>query len=177
MAATPQNDTEQLVAIFAAEIQALETAIEEILNEAHTDPADTNIIGEQLDGIGEILDLLRQGLSDAIYRARLSTRILVIRSSGTPEDVIGVARAFTAVGGCVFTYNEDDHHPAGFEIEFTDPLPELGCGSQFALAIRAARPAGVNGYVEFHETTPVFAFDGAGSAKFDGGYNMGTALG
>ena len=174
MAVTPQNDTEQLVAIFAAEIQALETALEEVLNEAHADPADTNVIGQQLDGIGEILDLLRQGLSDAIYRARLSTRILVIRSSGTPEDVIVVASAVCGVT-CSFVYNESDQYEAGFEIDVTTTIP-AGFGQQLALAIRAAKPAGVRGYVRFHEETPVFTFDGFSSSKFDGGSKFHTAL-
>lgn len=175
MALTPQNDTEELVAVFAAEIQALETALEEILNEAHTNQADTAVIGQQLDGIGEIINLFRQGLSDAVYRIRLSSRVLVIRSSGTPEDLIAIASTLCGVA-CTFTYEENDHYPAGFEIEIDDTLP-AGRGQQAAIEIRAARPAGVNGYIEFHEQTPVFAFDGFNSSTFDGGFKFATALG
>ena len=166
--ATPANNIERLVDVLAQQVQDIEAAFEQILLTAHPDPSDTGVVGQQLDGIGEIVALARQGLTDAVYRARLQTRLLILRSSGTPEDVIGVVEAFLA-GASTVTYEvENDQYPAGFEITIDDPIA-VGLGEQLGLAVRGAKAAGVNGYVLYQETidAATFAFDGTNSAQFD----------
>lgn len=156
--AAPANNIEKLIDIFAQEVQELEDAIIQILDETTLPTA----IGVQLDGLGEIVGLERQGLDDATYRARLRSQILANRSNGTINELIAIADLFTG-GGETFTLVESF---TGFEIEFTTILP-FGIGEQLAKLIRIARSAAVNGYVIFHQSTPIFAFDGFGGAQFD----------
>lgn len=181
--AIPANDIERLVDVYATEIQALENALAEILLAAHTNPADTIIVGEQLDGIGRILNLDRQGLGDLVYRSRLSARVLTLGSSGTINELTAITDLFLGAGLFTITYNELDQFDAAFEITITETLA-FELGAQLALVIRAARSAGINGYVTFHQSTPIFAFDAFGGGKFDYddadtnvGFGISSALG
>ena len=166
--ATPQNNFEKLVNVYATEVQAVEAALVEVLLWAHIDPGDPLIVGDQLDGIGEIVGLAREGRDDTTYRARIRARILTNKSNGTPPDLIAITDAF--LGGVIdFDYiSEDDTIPAAFEIDIVDPLAfELGIS--LGLEIRAARAGGVRGYVIYQESidAETFYFDGFNSAVFD----------
>lgn len=155
---TPANNIEKLSDVFSQEVQELEDAILQIL----TDTILTTAVGVQLDGLGEVIGLERQGLDDATYRARLRSQILANKSNGTINELIAIADLFTG-GGETFTLVESF---TGFDIEFTTILP-FGIGEQLAKLIRRARSAAVNGHVTFHQSTPIFAFDGFGGAQFD----------
>ncbi len=54
-----------------------------------------NAIGEQLDGIGQIVALERQGLDDDKYRDALKFQILLNASKGDPEILILALKEFT----------------------------------------------------------------------------------
>lgn len=170
---TGLNNIEALSGILAGEVQALETAARQVLEDV-TDF--DNSVGAQLDIIGAIVGLSRQGLSDAIYRDRLKVQRLVNRSAGHASEIIQIVNLFAS--SPTFAYEvEDNHFPAGFNVEITSALP-AGIGEQLAIVVRSVRGAGINGYVTFHEQAPIFAFDGAGGAQFDtGGYLFRTAIG
>lgn len=51
--------------------------------------------GEQLDGIGEIVDLPRDGKTDEEYRSELGVKISINVSGGQPEVLIGVVASLT----------------------------------------------------------------------------------
>lgn len=168
--ATPQNDFERLVDVFGLEVQALETALLQILTD--TILSGTAAIGQQLDGLGEVIGLERQGLTDDIYRARLRAQVRVNQSGGTIEDLIAIVDLFFD-GAETFTIVESF---TGFDIEITTTITQSE-GEQVALVVRAGRGAGINGYVTFHVATPIFQYDGGGGAAYDGGSFYRTSLG
>lgn len=70
---------------FALQVQDLQNAAEQLYYERSLNTA----VGIQLDGIGEILNVLRlQGESDDLYRERLRFKSFLIFSSGTPEQIM-----------------------------------------------------------------------------------------
>jgi hypothetical protein len=71
-----------------------------------------NAIGDALDQIGQILGQQRIGLSDDEYRQFLRAISLALRSTGSPESLMAVARA--ALATITFSYFEDS---AGVLIE------------------------------------------------------------
>lgn len=71
------------------ESQALEDAAFEVMQAFNLDDA----VGVQLDTIGRILRVPRGPLSDADYRLRLRVEIRVLRSHGTPNDLIAIVLA------------------------------------------------------------------------------------
>lgn len=81
-----QPNIEAILTAFVDEIQALEEAIFGI--SSMTSIYDS--IGEQLDMLGRLLDLGREGFDDEQYRIRLLAKIAQNVSKGTPEDVINV---------------------------------------------------------------------------------------
>ncbi len=173
------NNFQKLLDVYASEIQELEAVFTQILNNAHLDPGDTNVVGEQLDGIGQVVGLSRGGLPDSTYRARLRARILTIKSTATPEEIIAIAEAFLADTSTVTYESEDNTIEAGFEIIVDDPIA-TGVGVQLGVTIGEAKAGGVNGYAIYQESadSATFAFDGANSATFDsGGFGFRGAAG
>jgi len=82
---------ENFLKVYLEQVQELETMFCELLE-------DTNIftaIGEQLDGLGEILGQPRNGLSDAVYRIRLFVKIGKNISEGEINRVASVFRILT----------------------------------------------------------------------------------
>lgn len=70
--------------------------------------------GAQLDGIGEIVGLTRDGRSDVEYRTALRQKIGINTSSGTPDEIISVFAIATGSTLVSIQYFED--HPAKFGI-------------------------------------------------------------
>lgn len=179
MMANPQNTFEKLVNVYAVEVQAVETALAQVLLTAHTDAGDPLVVGTQLDGIGQIIGLAREGISDTFYRARLLARILVNKSNGTPPEIIEIVTAFLNDLSPFVYISEDDTGEAGFEVEVTDPIP-VGLGVELGLVVREAKVAGVIAYAIYQESADnaTFAFDGANGAQFDsGGFGFRGARG
>lgn len=153
---------ETLASIYAGQVQEIEDAAQQVLVDVvNLDDA----VGAQLDVIGRLVGREREGLDDATYRRRLRTQILINKSSGTGPELIEITAQFLDPA-TVFEYREDDQYPAAFEIEVTDEL-DSGLGAQLGLVLRSAKAGGVLGYAIFHQSTPIFAFDGFGGGKFD----------
>jgi hypothetical protein len=99
-----------LVSIYAARMQTLENVLFQILLGRF--PFIDTAIGEQLDQIGRLVLLDRNGLSDTEYRIRLRARLLVLRSRGTTEDIIGVVKALILDGAPDATVEVQNEYPA-----------------------------------------------------------------
>lgn len=156
------NNLELLVRSYAVEAQALNDAATELLDAVSLDEA----VGVQLDGLGQIIGIERNGLSDGLYRSLLRAYIRVNTSGGTIEDLLEIARlaSNTTAAAQAFTYAES--YPGEFLIEFGITL-NAGLGAIVAEAVYQGKPAGVHGQTSYWEQVPVFAFDGGNSTNFD----------
>lgn len=125
------GNLKNLIAAFAESTQDYEDLVFPLFDLLDID----TMIGNQLDGIGSIVNEPRQGRSDAEYREAIRVRISLNVSSGEPETVIWLFKTLTDPTGSI-DYIED--YPAGYRI--------YGDGDQFAellAAMEAASPAGV----------------------------------
>lgn len=162
------NNIEELVAALVASVQELEAVVFDLLTETHLDTA----IGVQLDVIGRIVGRTRQGEADEAYRERLRAQIAINLSSGTKEQVIDVVR------------RSIDGSPAvelvqGTIAEFTiDVLASITAAAALraAQSLKRAKVGGVKANLDFFDATPVFAYDGFGGAKFDGGFFYASSI-
>jgi len=82
---------EGVIRATAASLQELENVFGDLLTQRYLDVA----IGAQLDIIGIIVGLDREGRDDSTYRIALRTKISLNHSSGTPAAVIEAARFYT----------------------------------------------------------------------------------
>lgn len=105
-----KDNLKALLNALTKQVQALEDVFWDLFTKRSIDTAE----GVQLDVIGRILKQPR-GTSpdDASYRLFLRARIRVLRSNGTPENVISV---FVALMGAVGVVVYTPEFPAGFVI-------------------------------------------------------------
>lgn len=166
-----ENNLELLTRAYVAELQALDTAATALLTDTTIDASE----GVQLDGLGQILGIERQGLDDEPYRSLLRAYIRVNTSGGSIEQLNEIIRLATnsTIADAAFTLVES--FPADFKIDYVPILP-VGIGPIAAEAMYSGKAAGVHGVFEYHDTEPMFAFDGVGSSKFDGGYYLKSAI-
>lgn len=87
-----QPNIAALLTALVQPTQDLQDACTELLTERSISTA----VGVQLDTIGDILNLPRAGLTDAVYRLYLSGKAAADRSRGLTEDLITVSRAVLA---------------------------------------------------------------------------------
>jgi hypothetical protein len=165
------NNFEKLVRAYVDQAQELNDAATELLIEVSIDGS----TGVQLDGLGQLIGLERQGLDDETYKAALKAWVQVNTSGGTIEQLNEVVRLATSTTEADAAFELVEDFWAGFKINFLELLP-TGIGYMVAEAMYQAKAAGVYGIFEFFQTEPVFAFDGAGGSKFDGGYYLKTAI-
>lgn len=127
-------------------------------------------VGAQLDGIGSIVGLTRGGRVDADYRTALRAEIASHASHGRVDDLIDVCDGQVAIREFAVPFAE-------FDAESRDPDDDSRLvvltdarAAEIVRLLNRARSGGV--YFTFRwraSATTGFAFDGAGSAKFDGG--------
>jgi hypothetical protein len=77
-----------LAASYIDQVQAFEDAAHPLLLERNILVA----TGDRLDGLGEIVNILRSGRTDDEYRLRIQAELAVLTSQGAIEDLITVAR-------------------------------------------------------------------------------------
>jgi hypothetical protein len=162
------NNTERLVAIFAAQVQELETVFLQLFEETTLETAE----GVQLDNIGRIVGRERADETDTEYRARLRAQIQLNMSSGTIEQVLLIVDL--ALGdGIPLVMTEGTI--AEFEIDVLGSItPEIA--ARVALVLGTAKAGAVKANLKYFDETPVFAYDGAGGAKYDGGYKYASSI-
>lgn len=139
-----------LLSVFAAQIQGLENALFQILDETDIDSA----VGAQLDGIGEIVGEERAGREDDAYRIAVRTRIALNTSQGTVEDLLALALAIS--GGTQARLAE--YFPASFVINIIDSLPAGTDPNRIQAVVQSGKPAGVGASTVIN-TAPPFQYD------------------
>lgn len=87
---TKQSIRDYLTALIT-EMQTLENVFKDLYLLRSLDSAE----GTQLDGIGQILVLNRDGRSDEVYRIALKFKAFLNQSNGEPEILISALRVFT----------------------------------------------------------------------------------
>ena len=124
-----------------------------------------NAEGAQLDGLGEIVGVEREGRSDADYRVRIGAQILLNNASGTIEDLLALA---VALGATTTVLTEV--YPAKIEIVSNVAIAN---GLEIGRVMGLARPAGVGHWFTFFEGSNPFRFD-TGSQGLDQGELAGV---
>lgn len=127
----------QLLSSYTEQTQELEDAIFQVFYAFYVGTA----VGEQLEAIGEIVGEGRGGLSDADYRVRIRTRILINKSSGTINDILTIMEL--TLGNPLATFHYQPDYPAGFTIDINGvPLTPTQADT-IGLLLDSLTPAGV----------------------------------
>ena len=162
------NNTEKLVEILVAEIQELDDVALDVFSNFTLD----NATGVNLDVFGVIVGRGRTGESDDDYRDVLRAQIRNNLSGGTIEDILTV---LTLVFGSELPITLTEGAPAEFEVEvLTSITAEKALN--MARAVGRGKAGGVKGNLKFFDGGPLFAYDGAGGAKYDGGFKYGSSI-
>lgn len=136
-----------LTDIFGRQIQAIEDAYWQLLTERWLAGE-----GAQLDQLGNLLNEPRAGFADEPYLERLKAKILILRSSGSPLNLIKIFKRllpantikFTSMGGASFILNIGIINPAFTEI--------------YQRFLRQAKSGGINAQIEFTTVADEFLF-------------------
>lgn len=154
-----QYQESQSVTGLVRDAVAEDQALEDLFWQEYTETVDT-AEGAQLDVIGRIVGQPRNGCTDPVYRMWLRARMLVNRSSGTPEDIIACISAITP-GNAIVRVQEV--FPAGIVVSLSSSVaPDPDAASAI---LKAARAAGVDSRLESATSTDAaaFAFDPNGA--------------
>ncbi len=102
----------KLLSSYAQETQEIERMLMDLLDSFYVGTAE----GDQLDAIGEIVGVDRQGANDTKYRNRVRARIRLNLTSGTTNEILALAQMLQPAGvdDPVYTPN----YPAGFFIDY-----------------------------------------------------------
>lgn len=149
------------------EIQAIEDALFGLVQGRSLASA----VGVQVDGLGAIVGEDRQGADDVPYLARIGSRILINRGSGSMETIIGALLPLLPAGNFV---KVTEYKPAaliadgGFSID----------GTQVSIVgkiLQLAKAAGVKAQFSYSTVTAglTATFDGAPAQSFDAGLFAG----
>lgn len=102
-----------LINCFSAQIQEIEAALFELLNDRWIESA----TGQQLDGLGQIVGEARQGRTEDDYRIALRVRILINKYSGSTEQIIEILSLATQS-----QVELSEYFPASFVARLVDAL-------------------------------------------------------
>lgn len=125
------------------QVQELEVALNDLITERTLETA----VGEQLDGIGEILGEDRQGRNDDDYRTALRARILLNVGSGTPEEIVELVSYLTDDKSNELT----EYFPAAFTIFVLGALTFTEAFNANT-ALQSGKPAGVLAHLIYGES-------------------------
>jgi hypothetical protein len=132
-----------LVRVAAGRWQAVEDAFFGLIDAFNLETA----TGAQLLVLGRLVGQEKGGLDDDTYRLYIKARIAANRSSGTPEELINIARLLSTGGAIHYT----PYTIASFVLFLEGPVEN---GVLIAQLILRAEAAGVNGTVEWSEYPP-----------------------
>lgn len=151
-----QADLESFIRAWAQQSQDAEVAAFGVL----TLTTLANAEGEQLDALGTVVGVEREGRTDADYRVRIGAQILLNNASGTIEDLIQLA---VALGATTLELNEV--FPAKLEIVAGVNIVN---GVEIGRVMGLAKPAGVGRWFTWYESTTPFLLDTAGQGLDQG---------
>ena len=138
-----KDNMQGLVKSIEENVQVVEDQNYQILQERGVYTA----VGVQLDNIGLIVGVSREGRFDPEYRQAILARIATNTSDGTPEAV----RTAVKISTLATKINMWDHFPANLHILVNTPLTHAQ-----ADGIKTAMPAGVSLRVMFDEGNDSF---------------------
>ncbi len=133
-------NVEAFLRSYLEEFQELEEAIWFVLFGRMLDYAE----GDQLDQLGKIVGQSRDGTSDAVFHARISVRVRINRSFGTPTDVLEMLALLTAAQPHLREIGT-----AAFIVWLDTPPETAGIGYALPGLVAETRAAGVSGFVSF----------------------------
>lgn len=164
-----QENIENLISLYANRTQNVEDIFWELLELRFLEDA----LGQQLDNLGKILDIEREGLSDDDYRIRLIAKIAQHNSEGTPEDLIAIYSLL--MDPDKIEYNEI--YPAEFTMAAINANP-IGSTDKIHEAILRTKAGGVRlSYLVSTGPNPfVFFGDGDGGGFGSVGNGDGGVL-
>lgn len=112
--------------------------------------------GAQLDALGEVLQLRRNGVSDGRYAQRLHGAALARGSHGRPDELIGILQVLAA--GTTSVLEHEEHFP-GVVLMRSDGDTAREDGRSAAQSLRSAVVAGVRLILEHSADETLFGFD------------------
>lgn len=144
---------ESVLNIVSTHVQELETALWDIWEVRTLDAA----TGAQLDLIGRVVKMPREGATDTTYRLRIRARIRLMRSSGLVEDIIGVFVLLVPSGVALRVVQQ---FPAGFVLRLEELAIGGGDVAAYLSFLGEVKAAGVHALLEYMQggTTPSNAF-------------------
>lgn len=152
------TNIDAIVKAFAQQSQEVEDAAWQILLDTLIATAE----GQQLDNLGTIVGVEREGKTDTAYRVRLQAQVLLNKSSGTIEDLLGMAYVLGATSNTVLT----EVFPAKIEIVVNTVLATGG--SDIGHVMTLARAAGVGMWFTWYEQSGYFKLDTVGQGLDQG---------
>lgn len=136
-----------LIGAIVEPVQEIEDALHQLLIARSV----TTAIGAQLDILGEIVGQAREGRTDDDYRIWINARILVNRSTGTPNDSLEIMQLVEPLAVTSIT----DYYPASYEVE---SIGIQNTPAVLAEIMRAVKPAGVGFGFVYSDVVPEFVF-------------------
>lgn len=151
---------QKISAIFAGQIQDIETVAFQVLDGRGIDSA----IGVQLDGLGGNVGEPRNGAGDDAYRIRIKARLLINRCSGTPDQVIAIAQLLLGIGSAP---KVTEYFPAAFILDATGTALTAEQAVALVNAIDEATAAGVRSQTVYGSSpgTSLFRFSASGASE------------
>lgn len=144
-----KDNITKLMSVVGDELDELETMFLQMLNDCAID----NAQGDQLDVIGNFLNLVRGTDNDTAYRARLYKKIDINNCTGTPDEIIDIALDVLEVDS--LTYQEIIPGKVRLTL-FNTTWPD----SEAARSLKQIMPVGVGPLelLSWVDNDPVFSF-------------------
>lgn len=134
-----------------------------------------NAFGAQLDLLGAIVGQEREGLSDADYKLRIQSKILLNRCSGKAEEILSIFDLIVPTGT---TIELREYPPASLKLMLYAVTLTDTQASEFSRTLNKARAAGVASRLHYSHALPAttFTFDGTTAQALDNGHLAGEIL-
>lgn len=149
------NNVRKLVTAFAAPVQDIEDALQQLLVQRTVTTAE----GEQLNVLGRLVGQPRNAMSDDDFRRMIRARISVNRSKGTIADVLKVANLVIDDTGAYLHVNNTGE--ASLVLSVEDVVSDWDVMQLVIQMLRDTVAGGVRIVLEFALSAPadLFAFD------------------
>lgn len=126
-----------LMSVIAAQIQALEDAHDQLLNDRTIEAA----TDATLDMIGRIVGEGRAGLDDDAYRARIRVRLLINRSNAKHGEILRAVSLFEGLEDDAEIVELAEVFPAGMRLTYNgEPSTSVG---EITILLRRMKGAGI----------------------------------
>ncbi len=158
-------EMQAMIVSWVRQIQDFETVAFQVIQGRGIDSG----VGDQLDGIGQIVGQERAGASDAIYRLRLKARVLLNRSSGTVPQILEI---FELLVPDATGLELREYFPKSFRLEVEGAVDDA-TATELENILQEARAGGTHAALITSSTAKIntFTFGGVGATQ-----GFGTGL-